>query len=64
MKLIFTLVFVYLAYKYFFERPQIRPPRQQDYHPPRYHSSQQTPNHQRRKNAQDTEDYIDYEEVE
>jgi hypothetical protein len=59
MKLIFTLVFVYLAYRFFFDRPRIRPP---------YRPSQETPRQQgprqASQKAQDSDEYVDYEEVE
>ena len=58
MKLIFTLVFVYLAYRFFFDRPRIRPPFQASQEHPR-----QQNNRRASPKAQDPDDYVDYEEV-
>jgi hypothetical protein len=59
MKLIFTLVFVYLAYRFFFDRPRIRSPYRPSQAPPRQQGTRRAS-----QKAQDPDEYVDYEEVE
>jgi hypothetical protein len=61
MKLLLSVLFIYLAYRFFFERPRfLRAPGYQN----QEDKFQERPKRQDVRSGRKEEDYIDYEEIE